>query len=163
MDARVFATTVFPPIPLEGDSGFWKGEVTVEGEPTYVSVYVDANLDDDRLAAAATILSDLDARVGIARAAAQAAARTADRTVVGFLDAHRLEIPDALPPTRAGHTYSDEALIAALRLRSIGIHEDEEHGVYVTLDLAFDRKYTDELLAVYFIRDGSVLQINHES
>ncbi len=158
---RVFSSGVFPDVPLDTDSGYWRGEIVFGGARRALSLFVDAQVRDDVLVQAAQALGglvELRARGLVAIAACAEDDATIRRD---FFLLHVEEAPKSLPGGLDA-TSSDAAFVGALELCGVAIHAASD-GAELCLDFSYDRALTDEVLAVRFGLGGALLGVSHES
>ncbi len=159
---RIFKSELFPPVPVEADSGYWSGDIELSGATLSISIYIDSTVSDAGLEDAARMLNDLADLRTRGRAAIGTSAASDATIMRDFFQFHLNEVPESLPAAVRTEA-TNEAFVGALELCNVAIHADEELAFEIWLDFSFGREHSDELLSVKFGPDGLVRRVNHES
>lgn len=164
LESPLFTCPPFPPISIEGDSGYWEGDITLGERRLSVSFYVDAAALQPaaQAVAAGRLVSRLVELEQRARDAIIAAATRPDDPASELVGAYLAFHRDELPEERAALLPSGE-LTAALRLVGLGLWSHESLGFVLAVDFSFGRAVSDELLVAKFGPDGELRGLSHES
>ncbi len=156
---------VFGPLNEEAD-GQWVTVLRFGGRPVSVYLNIEDEIDATAVRRLSSQLQDLPKLDALARSAMAREAEAGESAVSEYRIHHEKELSPAdlercfVP--REFKRGDDQALVAALKLKSISLYPDD-HDQSIVMDFTLGEKVTDYVLAVALDCAGLVTVISFES
>lgn len=163
-----FITDKFPAVDIDSKGFYDILETSVNGK----AIQCGLNISEDLIGAdkaaeqAKSLINKLDKLDILARECIADDLENDGGTTAYYMEFHLEEVDEIWEELFPGVEISDitaAMIVPKLQLNSVGIHVNAAGEAELNLDYVINFDYSDELLAVYFDKDGNIITYAHES